>query len=174
MTQLADVVCRMLMLHPFIVKCPDAIPLYALWHGTYIAKTAAVNIDKVVEMAFVFQFCQGSLDSFFKSHVLRGSYSCRFKQYDIIIAVSCFFEQEAYVIANHLWADRWSQPSAHQYMTFHHHEDGVYVAGFQTGGYQKAGVYAGAQFFGQYFVCQPYALATCFKTGRWSGINNAL
>ena len=52
--------------------------------------------------------------------------------------------------------------------------DGVYVAGFKTGRYQKAGVYAGAQFFGQYFVCQPYALATCFKTGRWSGINNAL
>ena len=92
MAQFTDVVCRMLMLHTLIVKCPDAILLYALWHGTYIAKTATVNIDKVVELALVFQFCQGSLDCFFKSHVLRGSNSGRFKQHDIIIAVSSFFE----------------------------------------------------------------------------------
>ena len=58
-------------------------------------------------------------------------------------------------------------------MTFHHDYDGVYVAGFKTGRYQKAGVYAGAQFLGQHFVCQSYTLTTCFKTGRWRRIDNA-
>ena len=125
MTEMPDGFRRCLMLNTLVVNSPCAVFLNALRQRPDVAKPAAVNIDKVEELAVVPHLLHGTLDSILKADALRRCDGCRLQQDQVVVAVGRFLQQVTGIVAHHLGKHIRREPGPHHRMSLQHQDYGV-------------------------------------------------